>query len=34
MIEDAVEKAAEAVHQWVVSTFDEAMNRFNRRGAG
>jgi PTH1 family peptidyl-tRNA hydrolase len=34
LIEDAVEKAAEAVHQWVVSTFDEAMNRFNRRGAG
>ena len=31
---EAVEKAAEAVHQWVVSTFDEAMNRFNRRGAG
>ncbi|MFS8513121.1 MAG: aminoacyl-tRNA hydrolase [Planifilum fulgidum] len=34
LIEEAVERAAEAIHQWVVSTFDEAMNRFNRRGAG
>lgn len=31
LIEEAVEKAAEAVHHWVVSTFDEAMNRFNRK---
>jgi PTH1 family peptidyl-tRNA hydrolase len=33
-IEEAVERAAEAIHQWVVSDFDQAMNRFNRRGAG
>lgn len=34
LIEETVERAAEAIHQWVVSTFDEAMNRFNRRGTG
>ncbi len=33
-IEEAVERAVEAIHQWVVSDFDQAMNRFNRRGAG
>lgn len=32
LIEEAVERAAEAIHHWMGSTFEEAMNRFNRSG--